>query len=370
MKKLTIALAVVALSVAVWAVRAPQVRSSPSCGAQTDPASGGAGDLLLAVSGPPERAVAVGIHYVGGDGHTLVLQRSNGAWQAVHVPVDGHKVLVQLQDATTDGATTWAVGTYRNDEPVAGTLRDGRWRWTEPVDPGPLEDEFLGVVTTPDGTVWAVGKHETSDRNYQPLIERYDGRAWTVVPSPAVDGSAVLKDVAFAPGGTLWAVGWVVGHGGVTIPLVERWDGSAWTRVPAPGQGQLSGVAIVADRWPMAVGWRSTRAGDEIVSLGAPGSGVWRTLHGDGAPGRLTAIASGQGMVAVGLRDDGTGLPTPLAVSYQDGWQPMDLGATSVAPGGGQLLGLTGEAGDFLGVGIAGTDTGFGSLFVTGACSA
>jgi hypothetical protein len=367
MRKLAAALAVVAVAVAVWTAHPPAVSSAPTCDAKLVPPSGTPGDLLLAVAGAPERAVAVGIHYVGGDGRALALQRTSGGWARIRVPVDANKMLVQLQDAATVGATTWGVGTYRNDEPVAGTLKGSTWRWTEPIDPGPLEDEFLGVTATPDDTVWAVGKHETSERNYQPLIERWDGAAWSLVPSPTIPGSAVLKDVVTAPDGTMWAVGWIVGHGGVTVPLVERWNGTAWARVAAPGHGQLSGVAIEADSRPIAVGWRETDAGDEIVTLRET-DGRWTTLAGDGDPGRLTAVAAAQSTVAVGLRDDDSGLPTAIAMSYQHGWQPINLGATPLAPGGAQLLGVTGEGGDFLGVGIQGIETGFGSVLATGAC--
>ena len=177
----------------------------------------------------------------------------------------------------------------------------------------------------------------------------------------------MLKDVATAPDGTMWAVGWIVGHGGVTVPLVERWNGTAWARVAAPGHGQLSGVAIEGDSRPIAVGWRETDAGDEIVTL-RERTAAGRPLPGDGDPGRLTAVAAAQSTVAVGLRDDDSGLPTAIAMSYQDGWQPIDLGATPLAPGGAQMLGVTGEGGDFLGVGIQGIETGFGSMLATGAC--
>jgi len=367
MRRAALAVAVLVLAVAVWTARPPAVRSAPSCEATVIPSSGTGGDLLLAATGAPERAVAVGIHYVGGDGRALVLQRTNDGWRRIRMPVDGNRTLVQLQDATSIGATTWAVGTYRNDEPVAGLLEGSTWLWTHPIDPGPLEDEFLSVTATQDGSVWAVGKHETSDRNYQPLIERWDGTAWTVVPSPAIPGSAVLNDIAALPDNTMWAVGWVVGRNGSTVPLIERWTGTRWARSAAPGRGLLSGVAVQADRRLIAVGWREAPAGEEIVTLGGS-DGRWTPVPGDGDPGRLSAVAAGQSTVAVGLRDDDSGLPTAIAMSYQGGWQPIDIGAPPVAPGGAQLLGVTGEGGDFLAVGIQGIETGFGSMFITGAC--
>ena len=83
------------------------------------------------------------------------------------------------------GRTLWAVGAFRNDRPEAGWVAGDTWHWTHPIDPGLEEDQFLGVAAAPDGTVWAVGKHQDG-ANYQPLIERYDGTAWSVVASPTV----------------------------------------------------------------------------------------------------------------------------------------------------------------------------------------
>jgi hypothetical protein len=360
--------AVFALVATACAVDGRPQASPAGCVAQADPSSGGAGDLLLAVTGAPKRAVAVGVHYVGGDGRALVMRRAGGAWSVVHVPIDGNKAVVQLQDAATAGSTTWSVGAYRNDAPVAGTLSGRHWRWTSPVDPGALEDEFLGVATAPGGAVWAVGKHQVRDRDYQPLIERYDGRSWTVVPSPPIGGSAVLKDVAFGSDGAGWAVGWAVGEGGVATPVIERWDGSRWSLERAAGGGVLTGVAMAPDGAPVAVGWREADDGDRIVSLRLV-RGAWAPIAGDGDPGRLTAIASGTAVVASGLRDGADGLPVPVAFVYRHGWQPIDLGVVPAAPGGGQLLGVTADGADVAAVGLQAAESGFASLLVTGTCA-
>ena len=75
-------------------------------------------------------------------------------------------VLIQFQDAATAGGRSWAVGAFRNDRPEAGWVAGAR-HWTHPIDPGLEEDQFLGVAAAPDGTVWAVGKHQDG-ANYQP----------------------------------------------------------------------------------------------------------------------------------------------------------------------------------------------------------
>ena len=165
--------------------------ASTSCTAAIPDASV-TGDLLLAVTGPPDHATAVGVHYIGGDGTPLVTRWAGGAWHRIRVPVTPGAVLIQFQAATTAGARAWAVGAFRNDRPEAGFVVDGRWHWTHPIDPGPEEDEFLGVAAAPDGTVWAVGKHQVG-ADYQPLIERWDASGWHVVTAPSVHGSSVLN---------------------------------------------------------------------------------------------------------------------------------------------------------------------------------
>jgi hypothetical protein len=53
----------------------------------------------------------------------------------------------------------------------------------------------------------------------------------------------------------------------------------------------------------------------------------------------------------------------------QHGWVPLDVtGEAAPETGGDQLLGVTGEAGSFLAVGIRDATDAFSSLVVTGSC--
>jgi hypothetical protein len=342
--------------------------ADPSCGAQVDPSSGSLGDLFMSVTGPPERAVAVGQHFVGGDGRPMIEQRVGDAWQQVRVPTSPGARTIELQDAVADGSRVWVVGAFRNDRPQAGLLHGGRWSWTHPVDPGEGEDEFLGVTTTPDGTVWAVGKHAVAT-GYQPLIERYDGTAWSVDPVPHVEGSAVLKDIVSSPNGRLYAAGWRVLPGGRTVPLVLASFRDRWVDQEVGGNGLLSGITIEPDGQPIAVGWWSTPDGDRTVTIQRRGW-QWRAVRGTHHdPGRLTAVTSGEATVAVGARFV-DGVPVPIAVRLTThGWAALDLtGEAAPETGGDQLLSVTGEAGAFLAVGIRDATDAFASLVVTGDC--
>ena len=365
--------ALVALG-AVCAVALPAVGfadASPTCTASIGPGAAEPGDMLLAVAGAPRHAVAAGIHFDGGDGRPLVQRLDGDTWSRFPIPIHAGAGTIQFQDAVVAGDRVWAVGTLRNDKPMAGWLADDRWHWSAPVDPGGVEDEFLGVAALPDGTLWAVGKHR-EDADYQPLIERFDGTAWTVVPSPPVKGSAVLKDIAVTPDGSMWAVGWSVSEGGVTLPLIEQWFEGSWLVDNVPGRGLLSGIALLPSGSAIAVGWRETPAGDRTFTLVLEALG-WALAPPDGSdqPGRLTSVATGEAVVAVGSRFDDAGVPQALVARWDEQaerWIALPAGDPSIEPGGDQLTAITGEPGSFLAVGIGDTPESFGSLVVSGSC--
>ena len=339
--------------------------AAASCTASLAPGAAAPGDMLLAVAGAPGHAVAAGIHFDGGDGRPLVQRLDGAAWSQFPIPIHQGAGTIQFQDASVAAERVWAVGALRNDKPMAGWLQHDTWHWSAPVDPGGVEDEFLGVVALPDDTLWAVGKHREG-ADYQPLIERFDGTAWTVVPSPPIGGSAVLKDIAATPDGSVWAVGWSVHAGGVTRPLIERLIDGAWAVTPLRGTGLLSGIATLPAGGAIAVGWQQIPDGDRTLTMLLDHLD-WSSA-GAGDPGRLTAVAAGESVVAVGTRFDDTGLPQALVVRWEDGWVPIDLGTSSIQPGGDQLTAITGEPGSFLAVGVGDTPESFGSLVVTGSC--
>ena len=360
------AAAALALAALAWGGRAG---AASSCTASIGPGTAAPGDLLLAVAGAPDRAVAAGIHFDGGTGRPLVVRADGDAAHRIPIPVRTGAGTIQFQDAATVGDRTWAVGSLHNDTPMAGWLQGDRWRWSDPIDPGGVEDELLGVAALPDGTLWAVGKYRTGT-NYQPLVERFDGAAWHVVSSPAVAGSAVLRDVVVTPDGGAWAVGWSVHDEGVTRPLIERWDGTRWSTVSAPGSGLLSGVALLPGGDAIAVGWQQSPDGDRTLTLTLE-QGRWTVSSaGTGDAGRLASVVAGEAVVAVGTRFDETGVPRALVVRWANGWTPIEVsGEPAPDPGGDQLLSITGELGAFRAVGIRDTTEGFGSLVVDGTCA-
>jgi len=111
------------------------------------------------------------------------------------------------------------------------------------------------VVAVSHNDVWAVGYKNSP---HATLVEHFDGKAWTVVPSPTPTGTdnVDLAGVSAISSTDAWASGFQ--HSvlsGNNEPLVLHWNGSKWTIVPAPGRtGQsttMFGVATLAsgDVW-------------------------------------------------------------------------------------------------------------------------
>jgi hypothetical protein len=101
---------------------------------------------------------------------------------------------------------------------------------------------------------------------------RWNGTAWTTAPGPSPTGS-YLSSAAVAPDGTAWAVG-CANCGTRTSTgarlLILRWNGTAWTRVPSPVPGpgtDLSRVIALSSSDAWAVGIADGIAGEYGLPL-------------------------------------------------------------------------------------------------------
>ena len=139
-----------------------------------------------------------------------------------------------------------------------------------PLAPFPtISGGLFRVAAVSDNSAWAVGCTDCgtgsgtfSTGTGRTLMMRWNGTAWTRVPSPDPGTSRTILGLAAASGGSAWAVGWT-GNGSSTSPtstrtLILRWNGSAWTQVPSPNPGpdsELVGVTATSADSAWAVGW-------------------------------------------------------------------------------------------------------------------
>jgi hypothetical protein len=210
----------------------------------------------------------------------------------------------------------WAVGNFLPDTPssnldatlsMAAHFDGTRWTSTPTPDTGPNFNTLFGVAAVP-GRAWAVGV--ALDRLYQAhsLVEAWDGTAWHVVATPALDTQRdYLTSATAVSANDVWAVGERQDHAGLFSTLVEHFDGHRWSVVPSPNPGaagnHLYGVAAASsgDVWAVGSGptgrWSSTGMG--VV----PGVGV------------LDAVAvQGNDVWAVGQTDDAAHQAHPLVL--------------------------------------------------------
>ena len=218
--------------------------------------AGGATLYSVAVTSA-RSAWAVGWAYRGHK--TLILRWNGTVWSRVPSPTPAGGALL-TGVAATSASSAWAVG-WVSFNPTAKTLIL-RWNgsaWTRVPAPDPAGSAALrGVAATSASSAWAVGCSACGSPKPKTLIVRWNGTAWTAVRSPTPAVGAVLNDVTATSARSAWAVGITGSEAGPkNKTLIERWNGTAWTQVPSPtpaGGGILYSVAATSARNAWAVG--------------------------------------------------------------------------------------------------------------------
>lgn len=229
---------------------------------------------------------AVGTHIVQGvpaAEYNLVLHYTNGQWAVVPSPSSGTFYDHLTGVAVVSANDIWAVGArccstpiqnltlHYSDPCIVGTPTAtptpptptpcGPLGWSRVVNPTPAGGggDLYGVTVAGPNDVWAVGA--SSNYPYQTLIEHWNGREWSIVPSPNASDTEpnVLKDVDASGPTDVWAVGY---YGNSPVyTLIEHWDGTAWNIVPSPSSSTLNylnAVEVIAPNDVWAVGQDST----------------------------------------------------------------------------------------------------------------
>ena len=148
-----------------------------------------------------------------------------------------------LTGVWSDGHVVWAVGaTSEDDSPEPQSLPWGvrcSPGSCELLDLAPVTDPLYTTVATTDihGTapddVWAVGYAKPLAGEGLltfPLIQHFDGSAWTLVDTSGLPSSFLESVAAVAPD-DVWAMGCSRPCGGDSAVVLLHWDGIAWTDV-------------------------------------------------------------------------------------------------------------------------------------------
>ena len=185
---------------------------------------------------------------------TLALHWNGSAWSQTPAPGPGTRGNSLTAVSGVAPNDVWAVGTYNDTGDRRGLVHplamhyDGT-TWTSTPMPQTAAGGYLRAVTAlAANDVWAVG----SKNGYStPLAYHWDGSAWTEVPTAPLAGASgnnLFYGVAGTASDQVWAVGYRFTGSGAQ-PLVQRWNGTAFSNetVPAlPIGGQLYAVAAGA----------------------------------------------------------------------------------------------------------------------------
>ncbi len=220
----------------------------------------GAGECWAVGHSGPAPGERLVAHYTGGRWST-----ANGAGR----PGDGSILLAVW---CGDPHTCWAVGSTGANQTLTERYDGGAWTEIPSGDAGDA-DSLSGVSCSPAGACWAAG---TSARGgvQRPLIEHYTGSAWTVVdsPIPAFSRAGSLGAVTCLSDADCWAVGVARAAAGVDQGLAEQFNGAGWTvtRTPLVTSATFKGVTCPEDDDCFVVGGHGQASLIELYDLILP----------------------------------------------------------------------------------------------------
>jgi hypothetical protein len=273
------------------------------------PAIAGSVDLTGVVAFGPDDAWAVGYAAQGEFIETVTLHWDGTAWSRVPSPNPSAERNWLVDVAGTSPTDVWAVGSAWNQARDRETLVmhwDGSaWKVVPSPNVDGTENLFNGVAAVSPTQAWAVGSSVDPSFSGRTLTQRWDGRSWTIVPSPNPSETGVgsnLLDVAARSARDVWAVGNVDTGDFVMGTLTEHWKGMRWRAVgspTAPEGALLDAVSVDRAGRAWAVGWR--QRGDVLQPLAMRWKGArWRAVAAPSFPGVTADFAD---VAALG-RDD------------------------------------------------------------------
>jgi len=149
---------------------------------------------------------------------------------------------------TAVGSSSGFIDGYAIQMPLSERWNGSSWAiQAVPLPSGAISSALTSVSCTGPLRCMAVGTTNPSTSGQVPQAAAWDGTAWTaqMLPVPAGAVSTWVTGVSCAAANACTAVGRYLDLSDVTLPLIERWNGSAWSIQQAPGgsRSTLAGVS-------------------------------------------------------------------------------------------------------------------------------
>ncbi len=237
--------------------------------------------------------------------HTFVGHWDGSHWSRIASPNESQTEFLYAVTAVSAN-NIWAVGSdFSRYHTLIEHWNGKQWSIVPSPNANSLDNELYDVKALSSTDVWAVGSTDLNYGGYQPLLEHWNGKAWTLIAGPHPGGRSGAQLYAVTPHAPndVWAVGYIQGM--TQRSLIEHWNGKQWSVVssPNPSQGStvLRGVIALSTNDVWAIGY--------IIDVGS------RLLHWNGTSWSnvkspdstlfdsqlyAAAIVQGQGIWAVG----------------------------------------------------------------------
>lgn len=193
---------------------------------------------------------------------------ANGNWSVQSVPVPQAKFSLFHSVSCARAGNCAAVGVFRrqhqNARVLIETSKNGVWSDSHAPQPGNGGAAVLRSVSCPvAGFCMAVGHvFAVSGGGISPVSEVWNGKTWRM--GGAGGGNALLSSVSCVTATFCIAVGETVQpttvagvRTEITHPLIEKWNGGGWAIIPASPlttRGQLSSVSCASQDFCIALG--------------------------------------------------------------------------------------------------------------------
>ena len=183
-------------------------------------------------------------------------------WSIVHIAKPAAPIFATLSGVTCTSTTFCiAVGLQAAKNAPSKTLIE-RWNgatWSVAASPNPHNPgqvSRLDAVSCIDTThCFAVGSYDLS-LSSSTLVERWNGRTWSIVASPSSGGNFYGLAGVSCPSATMCIAVGTDGAGPLAATLAVLWNGTTWSRTLTPGRSiaTLAGVSCASPTDCFAVG--------------------------------------------------------------------------------------------------------------------
>lgn len=208
------------------------------------------------------------------NGQAIADRWHNGRWTRIPLalsPAPRDLALQMTNIASISATDAWAFGfvdPHGDVGPFGPVMEhwDGR-RWSIVDNPASntagARVQGVSVISATD--IWAAGLAGGGSEPIHPFTEHWDGTNWSIVATPPATDPAIFTAVSASGPNDVWAVGkqTQAGTQNTAVPLVEHWDGTAWTVKDLPDVGNAEIDTVFAsgpnDVWaPVLEPWSSS----------------------------------------------------------------------------------------------------------------